>query len=64
LYANQKKLLAKLQQQNVKVTLGNLIQHPDKSYHEKGVDVRIAVEMIRFAREDLYDVCYLLSSRH
>jgi len=37
-------LLAKLQQQNVKVTLGNLIQHPDKSYHEKGVDVRIAVE--------------------
>lgn len=43
LYANQQKLLAKLQQQNIPVVLGNLIQHPDKSFHEKGVDVRIAV---------------------
>jgi len=62
LYANQQKLLAKLQQQNIPVILGNLIQHPDKSFHEKGVDVRLAVEMIRFAREDKYDVAYLLSS--
>lgn len=42
--------------------MGNLIQHPDKSFHEKGVDVRIAVEMIRFARENKYDTAYLLSS--
>ena len=62
LYANQQKLIAKLQQQNIRVILGNLIQHPDKSFHEKGVDVRIAVEMIRFAREDKYDTAYLLSS--
>ncbi|MDP3934747.1 MAG: NYN domain-containing protein [Candidatus Giovannonibacteria bacterium] len=62
LYANQQKLLRKLQQQNIPAILGNLIQHPDKSFHEKGVDVRIAVEMIRFAREDKYDVAYLLSS--
>ena len=62
LYANQQKLLAKLQQQNIPVILGNLIQHPDKSFHEKGVDVRLAVEMIRFAREDKYDMAYLLSS--
>ena len=62
LYANQQKLIAKLQQQNIQVILGNLIQHPDKSFHEKGVDVRIAVEMIRFAREDKYDTAYLLSS--
>ncbi|MDP2669206.1 MAG: NYN domain-containing protein [bacterium] len=62
LYANQQKLLRKLQQQNIPVVLGNLIQHPDKSFHEKGVDVRIAVEMIRFAREDRYDIAYLLSS--
>jgi hypothetical protein len=39
LYANQQKLLAKLQGQNIIVVLGNLIQHPDKSFHEKGVDV-------------------------
>ena len=39
-----------------------MIKHPDKSYHEKGVDVRLAVEMIRFAREDKYDQAYLVSS--
>src|SRR3989344_8717073 len=62
LYANQQKFIAKLQQQKIAVILGNLIQHPDKSFHEKGVDVRIAVEMIRLAREDKYDTAYLLSS--
>lgn len=62
MYADQQKLLAKLQQKEIVVTLGHLIQHPDKSFHEKGVDVRIAVEMIRFARENAYDVAYLLSS--
>ena len=62
LYANQQRLIAKLQQQNIPVILGSIIQHPDDSYHEKGVDVRLAVEMIRFARQDKYDVTYLLSS--
>ncbi|MEK7077646.1 MAG: NYN domain-containing protein [Patescibacteria group bacterium] len=62
LYANQQKLLAKLQQQNIPAILGNLIQHPDKSFHEKGVDVRIAVEMIRLAHKNKYDIAYLLSS--
>lgn len=62
LYANQQKLIGKLQQQKVFITLGQLIQHPDKSYHEKGVDVRLAVEMIRFARLNKYDQAYLLSS--
>ncbi len=62
MYADQQKLLAKLRTQNVAVILGQLIQHPDKSFHEKGVDVRLAVEMIRFAREDKYDIAYLISS--
>lgn len=62
MYADQQRLIAKLQQQNIFVTLGQLIRHPDKTYHEKGVDVRLAVEMIRFAREDKYDNGYLLSS--
>lgn len=62
LYSDQQKLIGKLQQQNISVVLGNLIQHPDKTFHEKGVDVRIAVEMIRFARENKYDIAYLLSS--
>ena len=62
LYADQQKLFAKLQRQKVVVILGQLIQHPDKSFHEKGVDVRLAVEMIRLARENQYDIAYLLSS--
>lgn len=62
MYANQQKLIAKLQQQHIFLTLGQLIQHPDKTFHEKGVDVRLAVEMIRFARENKYDIAYLLSS--
>ncbi|MFH1230651.1 MAG: NYN domain-containing protein [Planctomycetota bacterium] len=62
LYNNQQRLFYKLQQQNIKIILGQLIQHKDKSYHEKGVDVRLSVEMIRLARRDKYDVAYLLSS--
>lgn len=62
MYADQQKLIAKLQQQNIFVILGQLIQHPDKTFHEKGVDVRLAVEMIRFARENIYDIAYLVSS--
>ena len=62
MYADQQRLLRKLQKQNIVVTLGQLIRHPDKSYHEKGVDVRLAVEMIRFARENKYDIACLVSS--
>lgn len=62
MYADQQRLLRKLQKQDIIVALGQLIRHPDKSYHEKGVDVRLAVEMIRFAREDKYDIAYLVSS--
>lgn len=62
MYADQQKLFGRLQQQHIAITLGQLIQHPDRSFHEKGVDVRLAVEMIRFAREDRYDVAYLVSS--
>jgi len=62
LYANQQRLFRRLQKQNISITLGQLIRHPDKTYHEKGVDVRLAVEMIRFARENKYDIAYLVSS--
>lgn len=62
MYADQQHLFFKLLQENVKIILGQLIQHRDKSYHEKGVDVRIAVEMIRLARQDKFDIAYLLSS--
>ena len=31
-------------------------------YHEKGVDVQIAVDMVRGAIKDEFDKCYLISS--
>lgn len=62
LYANQQKLIGKIQQQDIVITLGQVIRHPDKTHHEKGVDVRLAVEMIKFARENKYDIAYLVSS--
>ena len=62
MYANQQRLIGKLQQQDVAIVLGQIIKHQDGTFHEKGVDVRIAVEMIRLARSDMYDRAYLLSS--
>lgn len=62
MYAAQQKLIARLSRQGISVALGTLIKHPDKSFHEKGVDVRLAVEMIRLARQGAYDIAYLLSS--
>lgn len=62
LYANQQKLIAWLQQHKIPTVLGTIIKHPDKTYHEKGVDVRIAVEMIRLARLNEYDQAILISS--
>ncbi|MFH1565169.1 MAG: NYN domain-containing protein [bacterium] len=62
LYDNQQKLFRKLQKQDAQIILGQLIQHPDKTYHEKGVDVRLAVEMIKFAKENKFDKAFLISS--
>lgn len=62
LYANQQKLIAWLQKHNMPTVLGTIIKHPDGTFHEKGVDVRIAVEMIRMARLKQYDKAILISS--
>lgn len=62
LYAKQQKLIGFLQQQKIQIGFGHLISYPDESHHEKGVDVLMAVEMIRFAVDGKYDIAYLLSS--
>jgi len=62
MYADQQKLLAALEQHGIEHVLGALIRHPDETFHEKGVDVRLAVEMIRLARQNVYDTAYLISS--
>lgn len=61
LYDNQQRLIRHLQNENITVQFGKLIKSAG-IYHEKGVDVQIAVEMIRFARQDKYDLAYLISS--
>ncbi len=62
IYANQQRLIGFLQQQNVTIGFGNLINYPDGSFHEKGVDILLAVEMIRCALEKKCEVAYLVSS--
>ena len=62
MFNNQQRLFRKLQKQNIKIILGHLIRHQDGTYHEKGVDVRLAVEMIRLARENKFDQAILISS--
>lgn len=64
MYSAQQRLVGYLQNQGITVRFGKLMKDLSRidSYHEKGVDVQIAVEMIRFARQDKYDVAYLISS--
>ena len=53
MYADQQRLAGYLQQESIFTKYGKLLRDPNPGgkYHEKGVDVQIAVEMIRFARE-------------
>lgn len=62
MYANQQRLIGFLQQQDAGIGFGHLIHYPDGSFHEKGVDVLLAVEMIRCALEKKCDTAYLFSS--
>ena len=63
LYKSQTKLFRELKDtHNFNIVIGELIMYPNGTYHEKGVDVRLAIDLIRRARNDEYDVAYLLSS--
>ncbi len=62
MFLNQQILFTNLKKQGIRLVFGKLIRHPDKTFHEKGVDVRIAVDMIKYARKNKYDLAYLVSS--
>jgi len=62
MYAAQQRLISHLESAGIELRYGKLLKYPGGVYHEKGVDVQLSVEMIRFARNDDYDVAYLLSS--
>lgn len=59
--ANQQKLLSMLKKHNIKYSLGYLMKS-DGKFHEKGVDVQIAVDMLVAAYEDQCDRIILVSS--
>ena len=61
LYAGQQKLFTNLRNQNIEIKLGYLLMI-DGRYHEKVVDVQIAVDIVRGAIKNEYDICYLISS--
>ena len=57
---SQRILLGKLQKNDWKVGLGHMLK--TDSYHEKGVDVLMAVDLLVGAYEDKYDTAILISS--
>ena len=61
LYANQQKLFTNLRNQNIEIKLGYLLMSAG-AFHEKGVDVQIAVDMTRAAIKNNYEKFYLISS--
>src|SRR2546427_4567029 len=61
LFNNQRKLLAHLRKHKFRYSLGYLLKS-DGVFHEKGVDVNIAVDMLVATYENLADTIFLVSS--
>lgn len=61
LYAQQQKLFYNLEKQKIKICKGFML-FSNGAFHEKGVDVRIAIEMLRGALKNEFEECYLVSS--
>ena len=61
LHANQQKLFENLKASNFKYVLGYLLKS-DGKFHEKGVDVHIAVDILTAVYEKLADRIILVSS--
>lgn len=60
LMIGQQKLVGRLQKDNWVVKFGHMLKTDD--YHEKGVDVQIATDILIGAYENLYDTAILVSS--
>ena len=60
LYANQQALFYYLEKQGIEIKKGFMLRH--LVYHEKGVDVRIALDILKGAIKNEYDECFIISS--
>lgn len=61
LHADQQKLLARLRSDGFRYKLGFLLKS-NNAFHEKGVDVQLAVDMLEACYENLCDRIILVSS--
>lgn len=61
MYAGQQSLFYNLEKQGVKVIKGFMLK-TGSIYQEKGVDVRIALNILKGALKDEYDECFIISS--
>ena len=61
LHKNQQKLLSQLKKHNIRYKLGYLLKNNGK-YHEKGVDVQMAVDILVTAYENIADHIIIVSS--
>jgi len=59
--AKQQSLVTKLQKQGLTIQFGYLLKS-NKQYHEKGVDIQMAVNLLKGAFKNQYDYAYLVSS--
>ena len=60
LWKNQRKLIGQLKKAGFEIGFGHMLK--TDRYHEKGVDVLMAVDLLVGAYEDLYDTAILVSS--
>lgn len=61
MYASQQTLFYNLEQQGIVVKKGFMLR-TDSVYHEKGVDVRIALDILGGAFRNEYNQCFLIST--
>jgi len=61
LMRNQQKLFANIKNQGWEIKTGYMMVH-DKDYKEKGVDVKLAVDILDMAYQDKYDTAIIVSS--
>ena len=61
MYAQQQSLFYNLEKQGMEIYKGFMLKS-DGKYHEKGVDVKMAVEIASVALKNEYSECFLVSS--
>lgn len=61
LVKNQQKLFEQFRHQKITIVRGYLLER-DGTFYEKGVDVRLAVDIVSKAYEKEYDTAYVISS--